>query len=63
MQAFEFAGLLSINDVATGPNFAKFPVKFPVSREFGRGDRFAVDCIVSHAVRGKKRIFVMAITS
>lgn len=30
-----------------GPNSAKFPVFFPVSREFGR-ERFARDCILRH---------------
>ncbi len=28
----------------------KFPVIFPVSREFGVGDWFAIDCILSQAV-------------
>src|SRR5580704_16351155 len=32
------------------PKFEKFPVKFPVSRELTRGDRFARDCLVSQAV-------------
>ena len=28
----------------------KFPVNFPVSREFGSGDGFDVDCVRHHAV-------------
>ena len=31
--------------------FAKFPAKFPATREFDRGDRFADDCVVSHRFR------------
>src|SRR5262245_22817624 len=31
-------------------NFAKFPVNFPVSREFDGGDGFESDCIHHHAV-------------
>jgi hypothetical protein len=32
------------------PDYAKFPVLFPVSREFGIGDRFDIDCIRHHPV-------------
>ena len=28
----------------------KFPVNFPVSREFGSGDAFDYDCVRHHAV-------------
>jgi hypothetical protein len=38
-----------------GPKFEKFPVKFPVSREFEGGDRFARDWLVSQAVRSVRR--------
>jgi hypothetical protein len=31
LQAFEFAGLLAVKNVARGPNLAKFPVNFPVT--------------------------------
>jgi len=34
-----------------GPIFTKFPVLFPVRRESRFGDRFAADCLISHAVR------------
>jgi hypothetical protein len=33
----------------------KFPVKFPVSREFGCGDRFACDCVRHHQIKGLVR--------
>src|SRR5262245_37230197 len=32
------------------PNFAKFPVNFPVSREFDGGDGFDWDCVRHHPV-------------
>jgi hypothetical protein len=32
------------------PKTSRFPVKFPVSREFGRGERFARDCQHHHKV-------------
>src|ERR1700730_3438238 len=35
-----------------GPIFVKFPVKFPDSREFRTGDRFAADWLVSHITYG-----------
>jgi len=30
------------------PNFAKFPVNFPVTRNFNSGDEFATDCVHRH---------------
>jgi hypothetical protein len=33
-------------------NFAKFPVNFPVSREFDGGDGFESDCIHHHPTPG-----------
>jgi hypothetical protein len=35
LQAFEFAGLLAIKNIARRPYLAKFPVNFPLTRELG----------------------------
>ena len=35
---------------ARSHDFAKFPVLFPVCREFGSGDAFDLDCVHHHAV-------------
>jgi len=32
------------------PKFKKFPVNFPVTRNFDSGDEFAVDCVHRHAL-------------
>jgi hypothetical protein len=33
---------------ASSPKMEKFPVNFPVSREFGSGDGFDCDCVRHH---------------
>ena len=53
MQVIEFARRLDAKIAAERPEFAKFPVNFPVSREFERGDRFEWDCVRHHAVSGE----------
>src|ERR1700680_2246574 len=40
----------SATEVPIGPNFAKFPVIFPVSREFPARDGFARDWLLSQPV-------------
>src|SRR6266851_9681179 len=37
------------------PRIAKFPVKFPVSRELPTGDRFVSDCAHHHPVFPNRR--------
>jgi hypothetical protein len=56
MQVIEFARRLDAKIAAERPEFAKFPVNFPVSREFERGDRFEWDCVRHHGVRRERRI-------
>jgi hypothetical protein len=51
----EFSGHFYITMLATVRLFVIFPVFFPVSREFGDGDRFDRDCLHHHAVLRKQR--------
>jgi hypothetical protein len=45
------------------PDLAKFPVNFPVSREFGTETGSQLTASSARQCAEKKRIFVMAITS
>ena len=46
-----------------GPDSAKFPVIFPVSREFGAETGSQADCIVSHAVGSLWRVYGIPVVS
>ena len=45
-----FCGRVSFQNRTKRADLMKFPVLFPVSREFERGDRFECDCVRHHAV-------------